>query len=372
MAGERILVAKVGLDGHDRGVKIVARILRDAGFEVIYTGLFQTPDTVAAAAVDEDVDAIGLSMLSGAHMTLAPLVVNKFRERGVDIPVIVGGIVPNHDVDELRGAGVAPGDHPGRVGRRGRRRRCVPPSTAMADRVERLTNLLALLLETSEPLSLIQIAAGLEGQYPGPGRRSPSGLRARQGGVAGTRHPHRHRDRGGRSVRRTDPVPDRARKYELADLALEPDEMHALQVAVAAVRTGSGSGQQAIWKFGGALDDEHPPVSASVPDRPELPVSGRPSHRVRPWRSTTEASERRLDPWGLLLRGGFWYVVGHDHDRGTSERSASTGSTGEWTASRSGPPRPSSVPARSTPVPRSRPIPSRSARVSTTPWTPPC
>ena len=82
MAGERILVAKVGLDGHDRGVKIVARILRDAGFEVIYTGLFQTPDTVAAAAVDEDVDAIGLSMLSGAHMTLAPLVVTKLREMG--------------------------------------------------------------------------------------------------------------------------------------------------------------------------------------------------------------------------------------------------------------------------------------------------
>ena len=86
MPGERVLVAKVGLDGHDRGVKVVARILRDAGFEVIYTGLFQTPDTVAAAAVDEDVDAIGLSMLSGAHMTLAPLVVEKVRELGADIP----------------------------------------------------------------------------------------------------------------------------------------------------------------------------------------------------------------------------------------------------------------------------------------------
>ena len=107
MAGERILVAKVGLDGHDRGVKIVARILRDAGFEVIYTGLFQTPDTVASAAVDEDVDAIGLSMLSGAHLTLAPLVVAALRQRGVDIPVVVGGIVPHHDVDELRAAGIA-------------------------------------------------------------------------------------------------------------------------------------------------------------------------------------------------------------------------------------------------------------------------
>ncbi len=107
MAGERILVAKVGLDGHDRGVKVVARILRDAGFEVIYTGLFQTPDTVAAAAVDEDVDLIGLSMLSGAHMTLAPLVVQRVRERGADIPVVVGGIVPNADVQQLNDAGVA-------------------------------------------------------------------------------------------------------------------------------------------------------------------------------------------------------------------------------------------------------------------------
>jgi methylmalonyl-CoA mutase C-terminal domain/subunit len=107
MAGERVLVAKVGLDGHDRGVKVVARILRDAGFEVVYTGLFQTPDTVASAAVDEDVDVIGLSMLSGAHMTLAPLVVQKVRERGINIPVVVGGIVPDRDVEELMAAGVA-------------------------------------------------------------------------------------------------------------------------------------------------------------------------------------------------------------------------------------------------------------------------
>ena len=106
-SGTRILIAKVGLDGHDRGIKVVARILRDAGYEVIYTGLFQTPETVAAAAIDEDVDAIGLSMLSGAHMTLAPLVVEEVRKRGRDIPVIVGGIVPDHDLDELRSAGIA-------------------------------------------------------------------------------------------------------------------------------------------------------------------------------------------------------------------------------------------------------------------------
>jgi len=103
----RVLVAKVGLDGHDRGVKVVARLLRDAGIEVIYTGLFQTPETVAAAAVDEDVDVVGLSMLSGAHMTLAPLVVAAIRARGVDIPVVIGGIVPNNDVAELKAAGIA-------------------------------------------------------------------------------------------------------------------------------------------------------------------------------------------------------------------------------------------------------------------------
>ena len=107
MAGERVLVAKVGLDGHDRGVKVIARILRDAGFEVIYTGLFQTPDTVASAAIDEDVDVIGLSMLSGAHLTLAPLVVEKLRARGSDIPVVVGGIVPDHDLEAMSAAGIA-------------------------------------------------------------------------------------------------------------------------------------------------------------------------------------------------------------------------------------------------------------------------
>lgn len=117
MAGERILVAKVGLDGHDRGIKVVARILRDAGYEVIYTGLFQTPQTVAAAAVDEDVDAIGLSMLSGAHMTLAPLVVEEVRSRGSDIPVIVGGIVPDSDLAELRRLGVAAVLTPGATAR---------------------------------------------------------------------------------------------------------------------------------------------------------------------------------------------------------------------------------------------------------------
>ncbi len=109
----RVLVAKVGLDGHDRGIKVVARILRDAGMEVVYTGLFQTPETVAAAAIQEDVDVVGLSMLSGAHMTLAPLVVAALRERGSDVPVVVGGIVPPGDLDELRALGVAAVFRPG-------------------------------------------------------------------------------------------------------------------------------------------------------------------------------------------------------------------------------------------------------------------
>ena len=103
----RVLVAKVGLDGHDRGVKVVARILRDAGMEVVYTGLFQTPTSVAVSAIQEDVDVVGLSMLSGAHLTLAPLVVEELRQRGSAIPVVVGGIVPGNDVDDLRAAGVA-------------------------------------------------------------------------------------------------------------------------------------------------------------------------------------------------------------------------------------------------------------------------
>ena len=109
----RVLVAKVGLDGHDRGIKVVARLLRDAGMEVIYTGLFQTPESVAVAAIQEDVDVVGISILSGAHLTLAPLVVAALRERGSTIPVVVGGIVPVNDVTELHEAGVAAAFGPG-------------------------------------------------------------------------------------------------------------------------------------------------------------------------------------------------------------------------------------------------------------------
>ena len=103
----RILVAKPGLDGHDRGAKIIARALRDGGFEVIYTGLHQTPEMIAEAAVQEDVDAVGLSILSGAHMTLFPEVMRLLKERGAgDIVVFGGGIIPEDDAQKLREAGV--------------------------------------------------------------------------------------------------------------------------------------------------------------------------------------------------------------------------------------------------------------------------
>ena len=104
----RILVAKPGLDGHDRGAKVVARALRDAGFEVIYTGLHQTPEMIVTAAVQEDADAIGLSILSGAHNVLLPRVMELLRQEGVgDIKVFAGGIIPDEDIPGLRAAGIA-------------------------------------------------------------------------------------------------------------------------------------------------------------------------------------------------------------------------------------------------------------------------
>jgi methylmalonyl-CoA mutase C-terminal domain/subunit len=102
------VVAKPGLDGHDRGVKVIARALRDAGFEVIYTGLFQTPEQVAETAMQEDADAVGLSVLSGAHMTLFPRVIEELRARGLDdVVVFGGGIIPDRDIEDLEAAGVA-------------------------------------------------------------------------------------------------------------------------------------------------------------------------------------------------------------------------------------------------------------------------
>ena len=103
----RVLVAKPGLDGHDRGVKIIARGFRDAGFEVIYTGLHQTPEQIVSAAIQEDVDLVGLSCLSGAHMHLFPEVLKGLREKGAgEIPVIAGGIIPDEDIPRLKEAGI--------------------------------------------------------------------------------------------------------------------------------------------------------------------------------------------------------------------------------------------------------------------------
>jgi len=104
----RVVIAKPGLDGHDRGAKVIARALRDAGFEVIYTGLFQTPEQVAEAALQEDADAVGLSLLSGAHMTLIPRIVEELRARGLsDVLVFAGGIIPAEDIAALQDDGVA-------------------------------------------------------------------------------------------------------------------------------------------------------------------------------------------------------------------------------------------------------------------------
>ena len=104
----RVLVAKPGLDGHDRGAKVVASALRDAGMEVIYTGLHQTPEMIVEAAIQEDVDVVGLSLLSGAHMTLFPKVVSLLRERGAgDKIVVAGGIIPEDESNELKRAGIA-------------------------------------------------------------------------------------------------------------------------------------------------------------------------------------------------------------------------------------------------------------------------
>jgi methylmalonyl-CoA mutase C-terminal domain/subunit len=104
----RVVIAKPGLDGHDRGAKIIARALRDAGMEVIYTGLHQTPEQIVETAIQEDADAVGISVLSGAHMTLVPRIVDGLRENGAgDVLVVVGGTIPDEDAEQLKRAGVA-------------------------------------------------------------------------------------------------------------------------------------------------------------------------------------------------------------------------------------------------------------------------
>ncbi len=106
--GIRVVIAKVGLDGHDRGAKVIARALRDAGMEVIYTGLHQTPEQIAETVIQEDADAVGISILSGAHMTLVPRIIDLLNDGGAgDVLVLVGGTIPADDIRELRRLGVA-------------------------------------------------------------------------------------------------------------------------------------------------------------------------------------------------------------------------------------------------------------------------
>ncbi len=104
----RVLLGKAGLDGHDRGVKVVARVLRDAGMEIVYTGLHRTPEEIVNSAIQEDVDVLGVSLLSGAHLTLVPRILELLRSSGAeDISVVVGGVIPDEDVEPLRAMGVA-------------------------------------------------------------------------------------------------------------------------------------------------------------------------------------------------------------------------------------------------------------------------
>ena len=186
----------------------------------------------------------------------------------------------------------------------------------MADRVERLTNLLALLLETPQPVSLIEIAGALDGQYPdGHGARRAAFERDK----AALREIGVPIDQeivaGGEYAGQTRYWIDRSR-YELDQLALDDDEKRALQVAMAATRPGSAPGQEALWKLGAGLLEQGAAVTAVMPEVEGLPVLRQAVAQRTQVTFTYRDLARTVDPWGLLLRDGFWYLIGFDHERG--------------------------------------------------------
>lgn len=181
------------------------------------------------------------------------------------------------------------------------------------DRVERLTNLLALLLETPRALSMMEIVGELAGQYPDSDRNRRAAFERDKAALRELGVPIETEQAGGQGVAGTYRIDRRA--YELADLDLDSDERRALQIAVAAVRTDSPAGRDAIWKLGGSSVGEMPLVAAVLPDLPELPILREAVARRAVVTFDYRGDHRRVEPWGLLLRGGFWYLVGHDCDR---------------------------------------------------------
>jgi predicted DNA-binding transcriptional regulator YafY len=185
----------------------------------------------------------------------------------------------------------------------------------MADRVERLTNLLALLLETPEPLSLVQIAGELSGQYPESQTARRAAFERDKAALREIGVPIDQEIVGGADAGQTRYWIDRGR-YEMHGLELDDDEMRALQVAMAATRPGSSSGQDALWKLGGGVVDQGAVVAAIVPDVAELPTLRDAVSSRRAVTFGYNDVDRVVDPWGLLLRNGYWYLIGFDHGRG--------------------------------------------------------
>ena len=185
----------------------------------------------------------------------------------------------------------------------------------MADRVERLTNLLALLLETSRPLSLVEIAAELRDLYPDKEGARRAAFERDKAALRDIGVPiEQEMVTGGQYLGQTRYWIDRDR-YELRGLDLDEDETRALQVAMAATRPGSSSGQEALWKLGGGVLDAGAAIAAIVPDAAALPTLREAVVARRSVSFRYRDAARHVDPWGVLLQSGFWYLVGHDHER---------------------------------------------------------